>query len=873
MSLAPGTRLGPYEILAPLGAGGMGEVFRARDSNLGREIALKALPPAFASDRNRLARFRREARVLAALNHPHIGSIYGFEEAEGVSALVLELVDGRTLAERLTDGPLATAEALLVGRQIADALEAAHEKGIVHRDLKPANIKFTSDGIVKVLDFGIAKAFAEDSADQNVALAPTITGDGTRHGVILGTAAYMSPEQSRGQPVDKRTDIWAFGCVLFEMLAGSPAFARETHSDTIAAVIEREPEWNALPEATPSGIRRLLTRCLQKDKNRRLHDMADVRLELDDAISSASIRTATPPLWSRVSARPALWLAIAALVTFVLAGIALGPLRQRWSTPASAERIDSLAVLPLDNLSGDPTQDYFADGITEALITDLGKVGSLRVIARSSVMKFKGTRVPLRDVASELQVQAVVTGSVLRSGEHVRVTAQLTNAASDRQIWSESYERDLRDVLVLQREVTEAIAGQVRARLTPPEQARLGKLRPVNPEAYEAILRARYLSGRTNDTDSQAAIVLLERAVALDPGFAPSFAELATAYITRLTFVAPDQAAELEQKAYAAAERALSLDPDLAEAYQARGDLLWTPSHRFAHERAIREYRHALSLNPNLDNAHRGLARVLVHVGFLEEALTVADQGLQINPGNPYALNARSEALLWLGREEEALATLSSIPRPVLPELIEANTVWALYRLGRREEAWSRLQQAGRRYPDDVGGVLPGMEAMMVAGSDPRKAEALIGKAAKKKPVNQAHHTAYFVASAWAQMGRAQEAVQSLREAADTGFPCYTLFARDENLNRIRQDPRFQAFIAEMQKQYRVSAARPVPRSVMSSECRADSDPGDSTLPRLSSPGTQHRQLERLSLAAAVAFAMAVAVVGARGHRGSEGPA
>ncbi len=801
MSLAPGTRLGPYEILAPLGAGGMGEVFRAHDTKLGRQIALKILPRAFASDPQRVARFRREARVLASLNHPNIGSIHGVEEVKGVSALVLELVDGRTLAERLSDGPLPTADALRVARQLADALEAAHEKGIVHRDLKPANIKFTSDGVVKVLDFGIAKAFAEDSADQNVALAPTITGDGTRQGVILGTAAYMSPEQSRGQPVDKRTDIWAFGCVLFEMLAGSPAFARETLSDTIAAVIEREPEWKALPEATPSGIRRLLMRCLQKDKHRRLHDMADARLELEDAIGSAPVGATVPPR-PRMGARPALWAGIAALAVFVLAGIALGPLRDRWLTPAPQERIGSVAVLPLDNLSGEPTQDYFADGITEALITDLGRIGSLRVIARPSVMKFKGTRAPLRDVARELQVQAVVTGSVLRSGERVRITAQLTNAASDRQIWSESYERDLRDVLALQREVTEAIASHVRARLTPPEQARLGKLRPVNPEAYEAILRARYLSDRTNDTDSQAAIALLERAIALDPAFAPSFADLAAAYVTRLTLVAPEQAAELEQRAYAAAERALSLDPDLAEAYQARGDLLWTPSHRFAHDRAVLEFRRALSLNPNLDNAHRGLARVFVHVGFFEDALSSADQALKINPGNPYALNARSEALLWMGKDEEAIATLSSIPRPVLPELIEANTAWALNRLGRREEAWSRLQQAARKYPNDAGGILPGMEAMLVADSDPRKAEALIGQASKRRPVNHAHHSAYFVASAWARMGRAQEAVESLREAAETGFPCYTLFARDENLDGIRRDPRFQAFMVEMQKQH-----------------------------------------------------------------------
>ena len=323
----------------------------------------------------------------------------------------------------------------------------------------------------------------------------------------------------------------------------------------------------------------------------------------------------------------------------------------------------------------------------------------------------------------------------------------------------------------------------------------------VNAGAYDSVLRARYLSVRTTDADTQAAIGLLEHAVALDPTFAVAYGELAAAYVTRLTFVTPEQTSDLEQKAFAAAEKALALDPNVAEAYLARGDLLWTPAHHFAHERAAQEFRRAIALKPNSDQGHRRLARVFVHLGFFEEALRQAATALTINPSNAQALNSRAQALLWMGRDEDALRVLSSIPGPVLPELVEANTAFALLRLGKREDAWLHLRRAQHKYPNDPSGTLSGIEAMLLADSEPLKAQALIEKVAKRKAVNPSHHAAYFAASAWARMGRAEEAVQSLREAAETGFPCYALFTRDPNLDRIRLDPSFQAFLAEMQKQ------------------------------------------------------------------------
>ncbi len=350
MTLQPGDRLGPYEVLSALGAGGMGEVYRARDTKLGREVAIKILPRLFTSDPERLVRFEREARMLAALNHPNIGAIYGLEDADGVRALVLELIEGETLADRIQRRALPVAEALTIARQIADALDSAHEKGIIHRDLKPANVKITPDGVVKVLDFGLAKAAAGDGSSPDLSQSPTDTGGGTREGIILGTAAYMSPDQARGKRVGKRTDVWAFGCVLYEMLTGRVPFPGETMSDTVAAILGREPDWHALPAATPEAIRRLLRRSLQKDDKVRLRDIADARLEIDEARSESPSpdSAATPPL--RRTERLA-WLAAVGALALVAAAMAAWAVRPTPPPPEVQLEINTPPVSDPEDLS------------------------------------------------------------------------------------------------------------------------------------------------------------------------------------------------------------------------------------------------------------------------------------------------------------------------------------------------------------------------------------------------------------------------------------------------------------------------------------------------------------------------------------------
>ena len=790
MRLAPGTRVGTYEILAALGAGGMGEVYRARDPRLARDVAVKVLPLHRARDPDSRARLDREARAVAALSHPNILAIYDVGTHEGANYIVTELLEGETLRSRLDRSPLPWRKAAEIGAAIADGVAAAHARNIIHRDLKPANVFLTSDGRVKILDFGLARVGPAESVG-SASEAPTET----IAGAILGTVGYMSPEQARGERAGTSSDLFSLGCVLYEMVTGRAPFARPTAVQTLNAILESDP-----PSVVESGkeappeLHRLISRCLEKDPARRVESARDLGFALRDLDTRAAPAGARPR-------RSILTYAAAALGVLALAVIAVGPLRERFLGTTPPARIESLAVLPLENLSGDPGQDYFTDGITEALITDLGKIGSLHVIARHSVMQYKGTSAPLKEVARELGAQALVAGSVMRSGDRVRVAAQLIDPESGRHIWSESYERDLRDVVALQREVAQAIAAELRAKLTPEEQARLTKSRPVDPEAYELLLRARYLGTRTTDEDSREAIALLERAIAIDPGFAPLHAVLAAAYVNRLNFLLPEEARELEQNAYAATERALSLDPEIAEAYLARGNLLWTPSYRYAHERAIQEYRRALSLNPNLDRAHEGLAQVFVHLGFFEDALQHSAKALEINPSNALAPFFGAEVLLWMGKDEEAVAALSSVPHSTVPEVVEANVAWALFRLGRREEALARLRLASRDYPNDASGVLAGVEAMLLADSEPGTAEELIRRVEKRKAVGPYHHAAYFAACAYAQMGRADEAVRWLRETAETGFPCYPLFAHDASLDPIRQDPRFEAFLADMQKQ------------------------------------------------------------------------
>jgi len=795
-----GQTISHYQILGKLGEGGMGVVYKARDTHLDRFVALKVLPPEKVADPERKRRFVQEAKAASALNHPNIITIYDIDTSGGVDFIAMECVEGQTLSRLISRRPLPLEQALDYGVQIASALAAAHRAGITHRDLKPGNVMVTGPegsghpGLVKVLDFGLAKLTEAGVPGED---QPTRTlQQQTEEGALLGTVAYMSPEQAEGKPVDSRSDIFSFGVLLYEMMTGRRAFERDSKLSTLSAILREEPK--PLGGDVPPELDRIVSRCLRKDPNRRSQHMGDVKVALEELREESVSAKLAAPVMAAARRRPWLWGApVLAVLVAALAWWGLSAWRQRVSERATAGRIESIAVLPLANLSGDPAQEYFADGMTEALISDLAQIGALRVISRTSVMQFKGTRKALPEIARELKVDAVLEGSVLRAGNRVRITAQLIEAATDRHLWAQNYERDLTDVLALQGEVARAVAGQIQVRLTPREQTRLAKARPVKPEAYEYYLRGIHLE-KGSRSNLQDAIGMLERAVEIDPGFAVAYAHLAQSYVAMFFFFSPEEQAQWESKAQAAVDKALALDPDLAEAHVARGRLLWTPSNHFPHEKAIQEFRRALALKPNSSEAHAWLAVVYNHVGLLEEGLRHARQALAIDPAHVIARGQEAMALLGLGRYEETLSILQRLPERGIEA---AFTAYTLVQAGRLSEARAKLPDILKENPEDPGGMLSLTQALLFAADGKeREAEEQIRKAAQKKAFGHFHHTAFGIACAYARMNKPQKAIDWLEQAAD-GYPCYPAFARDRNLDSLRKEPRFIAFLERVKKE------------------------------------------------------------------------
>jgi serine/threonine protein kinase/Tfp pilus assembly protein PilF len=820
-----GQSIGHYKITVPLGAGGMGEVFLADDSRLGRKVALKFLSTHFPQDKRHLRRFQQEARAIAALSHPNVCMIHEvFETGEGRHCIVMEYVDGVTLRERIAEKPLNAGEAIDVAIQVASALSAAHATGIVHRDIKPENIMLRRDGYVKILDFGLAK-LTETNADLPGSEGETrALGLKTLPGMVMGTVAYMSPEQARGLPVDVRTDVWSLGVVLYEMLAGQQPFKGATPTDVIISIAEREPTplASSSPEV-PIPLAGIVTKALAKDREQRyqtaeelLVDLKrlrhDLEVDVEDskrAITATRSRVKTPgdqmdtSRFFPIRSTRARILTLAALAgVLIIAGLAYARFF-RQSSPVALTEIKSLAVLPMANLSGDPAQDYFADGMTDTLIAGLAKVGALRVISRTSVMQYKESQKPLGQIARELNVDAIVEGSVQRFGERVQVTVRLIHAIDEEHLLSETYNRDLRDILTLQNEVAQAVAQKIQIKTTPQEQMRLAQARPIDPAAYDYFLRGRFYLNRQTKADNETAIEMFDRAVEKDASFAAAHAELAQACVWRFFLFTPDEK-QWEEKAFIAVEKALSLDSNSAEAHLARGRLLWTPSNHFPHDKAIREYRIALGLNPSLDEARNQLALVYGHVGLLDEALEELEKAVAINPSNALVRFRIGETLLFQGKYEPALNALRNVPRDVNPTLVGHQIVWALFNLGRKDEALATLEQFLKDYPEDNRGLYTSLQAVFSAsaGQD-RLAEEKIKLALERgKGFGHFHHTAYHVACAYAHMNKPAEAVKWLEVAAGDGFPCYPLFEKDPNLNNLRQDARFVRFLTKQKEQW-----------------------------------------------------------------------
>jgi len=589
-----GKTLGHYRIIEKIGAGGMGEVYRARDTKLDREVALKILPPDAANDAAGLERFQREAKTVASLSHPHIVTLHSVEEADGIHFLTMELVEGRSLDRVLTDDRLPLPRVFRIGIAVADALAAAHEKGIVHRDLKPANVMVTKDWRVKVLDFGLAKLTrTETSADEDATRALFLT----REGSILGTVPYLSPEQLRGQDVDHRTDIFSFGILLFELTTGERPFRGETHSDVASSILRDAPPLVIqLRPGLPRQLGRIVARCLEKRPDRRFQATLDLRNELEELERETAEQK-----------------------------------RPRPSRTTANEPRKRLAVLPFENFSGDPNQDFFVDGMHEEVVATLAGISGLEVISRTSVRHYKEGAKQLSEIARELRVDSIVEGSVRISGSQVRITVQLIDASTDRHLWAHSYQQELRDILALQGEVAKAIAQGVEAALTPEEKAQLERTRQVDPDSYRAYLKGRHHWGKRTPEAITQAEKFFQMAIDADPTYAMAHAGLADCYLMKgAAFYALWDPREAYPCARSAARTAVQLDPTLAEPHASLGylkaffDWDWAGSEE--------EFKKAIELNPNYATAHLWSALRLTGLGRFREAIAAVDQALELDP-------------------------------------------------------------------------------------------------------------------------------------------------------------------------------------------------------------------------------------------------
>ncbi len=621
-----GKTLGHYQVLEKIGAGGMGVVYRARDERLDRDVALKVLPAGTLSDEPSRKRFRNEALTLSQLNHPNIAVVFDFDTQDGVDFLAMELVVGVTLAEKLKGGALPENDVTALGTQVVEALEEAHERGVVHRDLKPGNIVVTAKGRAKVLDFGLAKLLRPVTHEEVTAESLAQTQAGT----AMGTLPYMSPEQLRGETVDARTDLYAAGAVLYEMATGRRAFPQTQPPLVIDSILHQPPQPpRELNGQISAGLEAVILKALEKELTRRYQSAKELLEDLR-RLSTGELLSATRQ--PSAQKRRVAILAVGALAATLalLVGLNVGGLRERLRGGASAPRINSLAVLPLENLSGDKEQDYFADGMTEELITNLAKIGALKVISRTSVMRYKGTQKPVPEIAKELNVDAVVEGSVQREGGQVRITAQLIQASTDQHLWAESYQRDLRGVLALQSEIAGTIAEKVHAALTPDERSRLASARPVNPEAHEAYLRGRYFWNQRNEESLKKGLEYFQQAVNKDPSYAQAYSGIADTYFYRGYAFGRLAPREAMPKASAAAQKALKIDDHLAEAHCSLA------LEKFFYEwdwpGAEKEFKRSIELNPSYPTAHHGYAILLAAMGRTEESLAEAHKALEADP-------------------------------------------------------------------------------------------------------------------------------------------------------------------------------------------------------------------------------------------------
>ena len=753
MTLKPGNRLGTYQIVAPLGAGGMGEVYRARDTRLGREVALKVLPEEFARDADRLARFEREARMVAALSHPNIVVLYSVEEHDGVRFLTMELVEGEALDSMVSPGGLPTPRVLDLGIAITDALAAAHERSVVHRDLKPANVMVTREGRVKVLDFGLAKL--EPAKTGGATQMATLTATLSTPGQVMGTVPYMAPEQVRGDAVDARTDLFALGILLYELAAGKRPFSGATLADVCTGILRDTPETlGKLRSDLPPELSRIVGRCLEKEPRDRFQSALDLGHELRRVKQAVEGRIAPEP--------------------------------------ADPDAIRSLAVIPFDNVSHDPAQEYFADGMTEALISELARLKALRVISRTSAMKYKGAQKALPEIARELSVDAILEGSALLVGKRVRVTVRLVSARSDQMLWADRYDGEIEDVLDLQSRIAESVAKEIALQVTPSEVSHLARRRSVNPEAHVEYLKGRHTATAGSPQAIELSLKHYQRALEIDPGYALAWGGVAHCHTVRANrgMAPPAEASEL---ARLAARRALDLDDSVAEAWVALGAVAAIAMNL---PEAIRHLQRALEINAGHTEAHVTLGRLYYCSERHREAEEAMLKALSLDPLSMLIHTAVGDAYYYAREFERSLVYYRKAVE-LDPRFDGAHTDLArsLEAVGRFEES-RREYEEGRRLSGGVAGPSFGLAHLEASSGNQAAARGILRELIEARSHRVV--SAWGIAALHASLGDVDEAFRWLDTAVQERSSGLVFLRVHPRIDPIRQDPRFQPLLRKV---------------------------------------------------------------------------
>ncbi|HEY8228669.1 MAG TPA: protein kinase [Pyrinomonadaceae bacterium] len=813
-----GQTIARYRVLSLAGVGGMGRVYVAEDTALGRRVALKLLPEYLTHDRNQVQRFHQEARAASALNHPNILTVYEVGEISGAKFIATEYVDGQTLRVRMLLGELDLREAVDIAKQVAAALVAAHAIGIVHRDIKPENVMLRADGYAKVLDFGLAKLTQNLPELSPAAESKTVLK--TTPGMVMGTVAYMSPEQARGKEVDGRTDIWSLGVVLYEMLTGSVPFTGETSSDVLAAILKAEPPPLAQYTETPEELQRIAHKCLEKNRAERYQTAKDLlidlrrlkhRLEVGAEVGrskkslprrgSGVATSGNPVISSRLSTvgltRNRTLILITLIGILMTAGLVYGLFFFRNpSTPALQSEIKSLAVLPLKSLNREARDDYLGLGIADTIIGKVSQVGELTVRPTSAVRKYADQEMDSLEAARQLQVDSVLDGNFLHAGDKLRVSVNLLRVRDGASLWAESFDMRFTDIFAIQDKVSQEITARLRLKLSTTEQARLAKRHTTNPEAYSYYTKAMYhfskrvFSGYSQE-ETDAAIDLLKKAIELDPNYALAHADLGYAYAWIADFkqggpgLIADAKGELR-----VAER---LDPQLAEVHVARSFIDFTHYEDWQLEAAIQEARMAEQLDPSIPNDM--LATLYYHVGLDEQAVKEFQLAMEQDPTSELLKRSSVTRLSLLARPDEWLALNQKLFNrgPDIRYYLEKRML---------KEAAPLIEQEYTKHPDEPESRRDKALLLALQGKH-REAQAAVPRIVEKLRRDKAyHHFTYDIARIYALADKSEEALKWLRITANEGFPCYTLFARDAFLDPIRKDPAFIQFMVEMKTRW-----------------------------------------------------------------------